>query len=73
LGDIINLRRVRKAKARKTTAEAAAENRARFGRPRAEREVAEQAQTLESRRLDGHFREPSAGERPENPPDQESR
>jgi hypothetical protein len=37
MGDIINLRQARKAKARGDKARAAAENRARFGRTKAQR------------------------------------
>lgn len=57
----MNLRRTRKAKARAEAAEAAAINRGRFGRTRAEREASEQGIRLEQRRLDGHLLEPRAG------------
>lgn len=57
MAEIVNLRRRRKQAQRAVKDEAAAENRARFGLTKAER----QAKTLESRRsgrmLDGHLRE----------------
>ena len=37
--EVVNLRRARKAKARVERADAGARNRARFGRPKAEREL----------------------------------
>ena len=37
--EVVNLRRARKAKARAQRADAGAENRARFGRPKAERDL----------------------------------
>ncbi|WP_372426512.1 DUF4169 family protein [Salinarimonas chemoclinalis] len=58
-GEIVNLRRARKAKAREKAAETAAENRVLFGRPKAQR-VAEAARgEQETRRLEGHRREGS--------------
>jgi hypothetical protein len=64
MGEIVNLRRARKAKARTQAADHAAENRARFGVPKAERQKTTAAQDLEQRRLDGHRRErePDAGD-----------
>jgi len=55
--EIVNLRRARKAKAREKAEEAAAHNRATFGRPKAERDRAAAESALEARRLDGHARE----------------
>lgn len=53
-GDIVNLRRARKAKARAESANEAATNRARFGRSRLERSQAEAAAASADRHLDGH-------------------
>lgn len=54
MGDVVNLRRARKARARDEKAEAAQENRARFGRSKAQKDEA--AREAERRRdvLDGH-------------------
>jgi hypothetical protein len=52
--EIINLRKARKAKARVEADARAAENRVRFGRSKAEREVREAEDRLSARRLDGH-------------------
>ena len=49
MGELVNLRRARKAKARETAAEAAAANRARHGRPKAEREL-DRARALQATR-----------------------
>jgi hypothetical protein len=57
MSDIVNLRRVRKAKARAAAADQAAENRARFGATKAERVQNAATQDLERRRLDGYRRE----------------
>jgi hypothetical protein len=54
MGDIINLRRARKAKARTASEEKAAANRARFGRGKAESDLAAASRDLETRRLDAH-------------------
>jgi hypothetical protein len=56
-GDVINLRRVRKAKARSQAAAEAADNRSRFGREKSvrTREAAEKA--LADRRFEAHRRE----------------
>lgn len=58
MAEIINLRRARKAKARQGAADAAASNRVRFGRTKAERmnEAAEHARITAV--LDGARREP---------------
>ena len=54
MGDVVNLRRARKAKARRDAETVAAENRARHGQTKHEKTLrkAEDAQT--ARRLDGH-------------------
>lgn len=51
--DIVNLRRVRKAKARTAREQQAEANRLKFGRPRVERELDRKKNDLEKRRLDG--------------------
>jgi hypothetical protein len=57
MAEIINLRNVRKHKAR-TEREALADvNRLKFGRSKSERALQEAEQTLEARRLDEHKRE----------------
>lgn len=60
-GDIVNLRRARKARARADGHAKAAENRARFGRTRAERERETAEEALAARRLDGMRREEGSG------------
>ena len=55
MGDIINLKRVRKAVARKDAATAANANRLRFGLTKAERAQALDGQQRAARRLDGHL------------------
>lgn len=56
--EIINLRQVRKLKARTARERLAEENRQRFGRTRTERERTEAEAELNVRRLDGAKREP---------------
>ena len=56
---IINLRQVRKRRAREAEATDAAENRIRFGRTRAERERDKLNDTRSRQNLDGHRREPT--------------
>ena len=50
--EIINLRKVRKAKQRRDAATRAEENRAKFGRTKAEREATGAEKERETRRLD---------------------
>ncbi|MBE7218352.1 MAG: DUF4169 family protein [Caulobacteraceae bacterium] len=57
MAEPINLNHVRKARAKAETRVKAAENRARFGRPKAEREAAERTEDRAARRLEGHRRE----------------
>jgi hypothetical protein len=57
MAEIVNLKRVRKAKARAEKDEIASANRIKFGRTKAEREKAEAGRALEARKLDGHKRE----------------
>jgi hypothetical protein len=56
--EIINLNRARKAKARRDAAEAAAENRVRFGRAKAETSADRALADKAARALDGHKLEP---------------
>ena len=57
MAEIINLRKARKAKARATKKAEAAENRAKFGRPKRERSESEASKDLLDRKLDAHRRE----------------
>lgn len=52
MSDIVNLRQARKRKVRADKDRQAAENRAKFGRPKPERERAAAVSELERRRLD---------------------
>ena len=54
MGDLVNLRRVRKGRERDERARQAEENRARFGRTAAEREGGAAAEAKAARHLDGH-------------------
>lgn len=63
MGEIVNLRRARKAKARSEAELKADANRVAFGRTRTEREATEAEKRIEARRLDGHKRE-TPGETP---------
>jgi Domain of unknown function (DUF4169) len=56
MGDIVNLRRARKARARSEADKAAEVNRVAFGRSKSEREISEKEKALAARRLDGHER-----------------
>ena len=56
MAEIINLRSARKAKARAEARAGAAENRAKHGRSKAERENSEKVKSLAERRLDAHRR-----------------
>lgn len=56
MGDIVNLRRARKKRARDASGVEAAANRLTFGQSRAEREAANKLRGLEQGRLDGHKR-----------------
>lgn len=61
MGEIVNLRRVRKAKARTAKETTAAENRARFGRTGAGKAVERLEAERERRGLDGRRRESPDG------------
>lgn len=56
LGDVVNLHRARKSRARTQAQAEAAENRVRFGRTKAERGAQAAEEQLKARRLDGHTR-----------------
>jgi F0F1-type ATP synthase membrane subunit b/b' len=55
---VVNLNKARKARAKAEARAAAAENRLRHGRTKAERIVDDAAKAAASDRLDGHKREP---------------
>ena len=54
MGDVVNLRRVRKAKVRALSAQAAMESRVRHGRTKGEREAEVRTIARAEERLDGH-------------------
>jgi len=54
MGEIVNLRAARKAKARFDKEQLAEQNRRKFGRTRAEREHDEKTSVLATRKLDSH-------------------
>ncbi|WP_265518095.1 DUF4169 family protein [Nitratireductor luteus] len=58
MGDIVNLRRKRKEKARADKRAIAEENRVRFGRTRAARDKERMESLLEAAKLDAHRRDP---------------
>jgi hypothetical protein len=57
MGEIVNLNRYRKLKAKAERAQRASEKRARFGAPKAERAKTSAERILEERRLSGAQRE----------------
>ena len=62
--DIINLKRARKAKQRHAAATRAEQNRAKFGRTKAERQATHAEQELEARRLAAARRQRGSDEEP---------
>jgi hypothetical protein len=64
MGDIVNLRQHRKRKARSRKDQAAAENRARFGKTKGDRERDATSKAKERRDLDGHRRDRVHDEEP---------
>lgn len=56
-GEIVNLRRARKSKQRAVEADAAAENRLRFGKSKEQRTLEAKTTALDERRFEGHKRE----------------
>jgi hypothetical protein len=61
MGDVVNLRTFRKAKARAEGEQEAANNRAKFGRRKEDKELLEQIEALRTKSLDGHKREDDGG------------
>jgi hypothetical protein len=59
MAEIVNLRQARKRKARADKEAKAAENRAAFGRPKADKSLSEARREIDLRRLDGHRRDES--------------
>lgn len=57
MGEIVNLRRARKAKGREDAARIAEERRAAFGRTKSEKSKSAAGKALEARKLDGHKRD----------------
>ena len=57
MGEVVNLRLKRKAKARDEAADKAAENRAHFGRAKSEKKLTILLNTKAEKALDGHKRE----------------
>jgi Domain of unknown function (DUF4169) len=57
MADIINLRRTRKIKAREAKECVAAENRLKFGRPKAERQLQTALEKQAAKQLDSHKRD----------------
>jgi hypothetical protein len=57
MADIVNLRTARKRKARDAKDAQAAENRAKFGRTKAEKDLEKAKTALEARRIDAHKRD----------------
>lgn len=68
MGDLINLNKVRKDRARREAAETAAANRVRFGRTGAEKAKARAESERDARRHEGHALGADAGGPPERPP-----
>ena len=58
MADILSLSKARKAKARSVKEATAAENRAKFGRTKAEKVADETRKALVEKAIDGHKREP---------------
>ncbi len=57
MGDLINLRRARKDRARREKEETAQANRVAFGRTKAERDLTDAQKRLEAAKLDAHRRD----------------
>ncbi|WP_417669879.1 DUF4169 family protein [Roseibium sp.] len=63
-GEIINLRQARKRKARSEREKTAEDNRIRFGRTKAEKQLTQKTEDLAERRLDAHRRVPGLMQEP---------
>lgn len=59
MGEVINLRQARKARDRREKEASATENRARFGRTKAEKQVDTVSREQAERLLDGHRLDPA--------------
>lgn len=57
MGEIVNLRQIRKRKARDEAGQAAAANRAKHGRTKADREIEAARREIAERALDGNRRD----------------
>lgn len=57
MGDVVNLNKARKQRARSAAEAKAVENRVRFGRDKASRRAADAEKARAERELDGHERE----------------
>ena len=57
VSEVVNLRLARKRKLRETAEREAAERRAQFGRPKAERDAEAERRARAARALDGHRRD----------------
>lgn len=55
MGELVNLRRARKAKARQRDDDQAAKNRLAFGLSKAEKQFSAARRELETKKLDGHL------------------
>jgi len=62
MGDVVNLRRARKARDRASAEAQAEQNRIAFGRTKAERQLTEAQKTLDERRHEGHRRTDAPGD-----------
>ncbi|KQW81609.1 hypothetical protein ASC89_07310 [Devosia sp. Root413D1] len=62
MAEILSLSKARKAKARVAKEQVAAENRIKFGRTKAERQLEKAQESLETRRIDAHLRDPDGSE-----------
>lgn len=63
MGDVVNLRRARKDRARTEADRKAEANRVAFGRTKAEKSLSKAERTLAERRIDGHRLDPARDER----------
>lgn len=68
MGDVINLRQVRKDRARKEKDEAAARNRVVFGRSKSEKQRDDTVTDIAGRRLEAHLRNGAAPDDGEDTP-----
>lgn len=62
MGEVVNLRRAKKAKARAAADADAARNRAKFGRSKSDKALTKAEREAESRKLDGHRRDGKSDE-----------